>query len=111
MASALRGSVLLQVPIERAWDLWVTTGLGLAGRIGTVYGHTTPSLAYTSDIVGASAKDVAVGLWLEGADTDDVVWIAAELVEFVDHEGATQLTIGGHRLKRAPDGTWIDDAS
>lgn len=35
-----------------------------------------------------------MGSALEGGDPDDVVWIAAELIEFVNHDGATHLTIG-----------------
>jgi uncharacterized protein YndB with AHSA1/START domain len=89
----------------------LTLGLGVAGAIGTVVGHTTPSLAYATDIVGESALDVAVGLSLEDRASDSVVWIAAELVEFVDHAGADEITIAGRRLKRASDGEWRNDDS
>lgn len=86
----------------------ITTARGLAGRIGTVYGHTTPSLAYTTDVVGESAKDVAVGLALEAGE-DEVVWLAAELIEFVDHAGATEIVVAGRRLTRGADGSWKAD--
>lgn len=84
----------------------LTAELGLAGRIGTVHGHTTPSLAHTTDVVGESAMNVAVGL---AFDDEQTVWIAAELVEFVDHGGGSEIGIGDHRVRRAPDGSWIDE--
>ena len=87
----------------------LTERLGLAGRIGTVYGHTTPSLASTTEVVGESAIDVAVGLLLEGTEDEPVVWIAAELIRFVDHGGASEMTIGDQRLTRAADGSWAAD--
>jgi hypothetical protein len=85
----------------------LTISLGLAGRIGTVHGHTTPSLAYTTEVVGTSDVDVAVGLSFD--DDAPVVWIAAELVEFVDHGTATEVVIGEHTLRRDADGSWTAD--
>lgn len=81
-----------------------TERLGLADRIGTVYGLTTPSEEYATEVVGESAMDIAVGVAFDG--DDGVTWIAAELLEFVDHDGATEAGIGGQRFVRGPDGAW-----
>jgi uncharacterized protein YndB with AHSA1/START domain len=69
----------------RVVDTPLTVDRGLAGRVGTVVGHTTPSLAYVTDVIGESTMDVAVGLALEDTDGEPTVWLAAELIEFVDH--------------------------
>jgi len=91
----------------RVVDTPLTASRGLAGREGTVHGHTTPSLRYVSDVVGESEMDVAVALSFDNRQPD--VWIAAELVEYVDRPADAEIVIGDHCLIRAPDGTWIED--
>lgn len=81
----------------------LTVSLGLAGRVGTVYGHTTPSLAYTTDVIGDSAMDVAVAVSFEDPEDGPVVWLAAELIELVDHGGDTEIGIGDQRIRRGED--------
>lgn len=82
-----------------------TERLGLDGRIGVVYGLTTPSAdAGQVEVVGESAMDIAVGVELEG--DDHITWIAAELLEFVEHDGAREAQVGERRFVRGPDGQW-----
>ena len=93
----------------RIRDTPLTSERGLAGRVGTVHGHTMPSLGYATDVIGASAQDLAVAI---SFDPDEpTVWIAAELVDFVDHGGAFEIVIEERRLTRSPDGSWTEEQS
>jgi hypothetical protein len=85
----------------------LTTGLGLAGRVGQVYGETTPSVTGV-DVVGDVSDDYAVAVQLDGKS--DSIWFAPQLLEFVDHAAGTDIVIGNKRLVRDSSGEWIEDA-
>jgi len=83
-----------------------TTALGLAGRVGQVYGETTPSATGVS-VVGQPAQDYALNVHFEGQK--DTFWFAAELLEFVDHSPGTEIQLGGTANKwvRSETGEWV----
>jgi hypothetical protein len=77
---------------------------GVSGRPGTVYGYTTPSLGFVTEIVGTPSDDTAVAVTLDGED--DIRWFATDLIEFVDHGAGTTIQIGEQTLTRESDGSW-----
>jgi hypothetical protein len=83
----------------------VTVASGIAGGVGLVQGHTTPSLGYVQDVVGDPTDDVAINVRFDDSD----VWIVPELVEFVDHAPGTTMTVGKTRLVRRANGSWEPD--
>jgi hypothetical protein len=79
-----------------------TEALGIAGRIGIVYGATTPSVTDVS-VVGESCDDYAVSVRIEGQD--EQFWVAPALLEFVSHAAGT-VKIGTRQFMRAEGGEW-----
>jgi hypothetical protein len=80
-----------------------TEAIGIAGRVGQIYGETTPSSTNVK-VVGEHARDYAISLHFTDPNFD--VWIAEELVEFVDHGAGTTMTVGDKALVRRADGEW-----
>ena len=80
-----------------------TTAAGFAGRVGVVYGWTTPSVTGV-DVVRASDDDFAYNVGLEEAGSD--AWFASHLVELVDHSPGMEITIGDKQLVRDASGEW-----
>jgi hypothetical protein len=80
--------------------------LGLAGRTGLVYGSTTPSVTGVK-FIGCSLNDRALSVHVEGRD--DPLWLAPDLVEFVDHTPGLTVRIGKRHRVRGQEGEWIDD--
>ena len=85
----------------------LTTGLGFAGRVGQVYGETTPSVTDV-EVVGDASDDYAIAVQFDGKS--DSIWFAPQLLEFVDHAAGTEIVIGSKRLVRDSSGEWIEDA-
>lgn len=80
---------------------------GFAGKIGEVYGQTTPS-STNPEIIGTPLKDYAVSVFFE--DTDEQHWFPEHLVELVDHNpGATfSLNASDKEYVRNADGSWTE---
>lgn len=69
-----------------------TEAVGIAGRSGIATGMTTPSVTGVS-VVGEITDDCAISVMFE--DPGQQVWLAPELVEFVDHAPGTTITLKG----------------
>jgi hypothetical protein len=64
----------------------LTANAGIAGRVGVVFGWTTPSMEYGAEILGDTPTDIAINVNLEGSsDPAASVWLAPEHVELVEH--------------------------
>ncbi len=84
----------------------VTEELGLAGLIGVVYGHTTPSVTGVS-VIGQSPSDYAINVHFDEHGKE--FWFAPELLDFIDHAPGTEIKIAGHKLARTEDGEWTEE--
>ena len=86
-----------------------TDALGLAGRVGQVYGETTPSVTSVT-VVGKLVGDYALNVHFEGRA--DTLWFAPELLEFIDHAEGTEITLDGVPKKwtRSPSGEWVESS-
>jgi|SRR5512132_1925951 hypothetical protein len=82
-----------------------TESLGYAGRTGTCYGFTTPSVTDV-EVVGGLAADFAFRVEFEEEDVEDA-WFTPELVEYLNHAAGTTASIGGHHFIRTEDGQWV----
>jgi hypothetical protein len=80
-----------------------TEAAGFAGRLGVVYGWTTPSVT-SVDVVGGPDAEAAYNVGFEDEGVD--AWFAARLVELVDHSPGLEITIGNRRLVRDESGAW-----
>jgi hypothetical protein len=80
-----------------------TEALGIAGKTGLVYGTTTPSVTGVR-VVGNSIEDHAISVTLDGRN--DQLWFPDDLVEFVDHQPGTTVSVAGRRLIRDENGEW-----
>jgi hypothetical protein len=80
-----------------------TEALGIAGQTGIVYGSTTPSVTGVR-VVGNPIEDYAISVTLDGRN--DQLWFADDLLEFVDHQTGTTVSIAGRRLIRDENGEW-----
>ena len=82
-----------------------TVEAGIAGRVGQIYGTTTPSAGYVTDpIIGMLRSDVALNVRLDASDIS--VWIAPDLLELIDRAPGTTIGIGDASFLRQPDGLW-----
>ena len=91
----------------RIVDCPETRAKGIAGLVGSVYGETTPSVTGV-EVIGATPDDFALKVHFEG--TDDEIWIAPELVEFLDHGAGQTITFDGldKEWVRTESGEWIE---
>ena len=82
-----------------------TVSLGIAGLTGQVYGSTTPSVTGVS-VIGGDGEDFAINVSIVDRGSD--FWLAAHLVELVDHAPGTTIRIDGARSQsvRNADGSW-----
>ncbi len=80
-----------------------TEEAGLAGREGSVYGVTTPSLIDVH-VVGTPIEDSAVNVYFEDLGQDH--WLAPHLIEFLDYAPGTEITVGDKSFVRTEDGGW-----
>ena len=81
----------------------VTQGLGLAEKIGVVYGQTTPS-ATNVEVIGELKEDYAVNVHFD--DLNKSFWFIEDFLEFVDHGAGIEASIGNTSFKRGEDGEW-----
>jgi hypothetical protein len=79
-----------------------TEAAGIAGRGGLVYGITTMSVTGV-EVVGSPTEDVALNVVID--ESNESVWLAPSLVEFVDHDAGTTITLDGVPKK------WTRDTS
>jgi hypothetical protein len=80
-----------------------TQAAGVAGRMGTVTGFTTPSVMDVK-VVGEVKDDFAFSVTFENPNAQ--AWFAPELLELVDHAPGQDIQIGQKRWVRRPDGGW-----
>ena len=80
---------------------------GFVGKIGEVYGQTTPSVTNPT-IVGTPEKDYAVNVFFE--DSGEQIWFPEHLVELVDHNPGATFRLEGHEdeFVRNEDGSWLE---
>jgi hypothetical protein len=82
-----------------------TSERGFAGRSGSVYGESVPSVSGVGPVIGDRGQDLALSVFFE--DTNEQEWFAPHLVEFLDHGGVQTMALdGGPSFVRDPDGTW-----
>ena len=86
-----------------------TEAAGIAGRAGVVYGITTISVTGV-EVVGSPTEDVALNVVID--ESNESVWLAAALVEFVDHNAGTTITLDGVPKKwtRDTSGDWMESS-
>ncbi len=84
-----------------------TERLGIADRVGNVYGETTPSESGV-EVIGKPEADYALNVYFDTLDSS--YWLAPNLLEFVSHAPGTEVHVHGSPFKsvRQPDGTWKD---
>ena len=80
-----------------------TEAIGIAGHVGQIYGETTPS-STSPEVVGELLRDYAINV--DFPELGRNVWLAEQLLEFVDHGAGTTMTIGDVTLVRRADGEW-----
>jgi hypothetical protein len=74
-----------------------TESKGVAGQTGVVHGETTPSVTGV-EVIGHATEDYAIAVMVEGHT--EALWFAENLLEFVDHQPGTTMTIAGRLLIR-----------
>ncbi|MBC6981524.1 hypothetical protein [Caulobacter sp. 17J80-11] len=84
-----------------------TKALGIAGKTGTVYGYTTPSVTGV-EVVGVAEDDYAVNVHLD--DLGEGYWLSEQLVEFLDHGAGMTVSVAGvdRAWVRLEDGGWAE---
>jgi hypothetical protein len=87
----------------RMRDTELTRALGIAGKIGSVYGETKPSTSGV-EVLGELSEDFAVAVRFD--DLELTFWFPADLVEFVDHGAGLTIRIGNTEYIRDADGHW-----
>ena len=82
-----------------------TEPLGLTGLVGSVYGHTTPSVTGVN-VVGGCPDDFAFNVHFDELDVDH--WFNPNLLEFVDHGAGAEISLDGVPKKwtRNANGGW-----
>lgn len=75
-----------------------TSRRGLAGRVGQVFGHTTPSSTGV-EVIGSTDDDFALNVFIK--ELDEAFWFTRDLVEFIDHAAGTEASLDG------VPGTWV----
>lgn len=82
-----------------------TERLGIAEKIGNVYGETTPSSTGV-DVIGELTSDYALNVYFDTLDAS--YWFAPHMLEFVNHAPGTEIHVHGSPFKsvRQPDGSW-----
>jgi hypothetical protein len=83
-----------------------TESLGFAGKLGLVYGITTPSDTRISVVAGSTAEDRAFCISFE--DPKKELWLGPDVVEFVDHGSGTMAQIRKRRMIRGATGEWLE---
>ena len=81
-----------------------TEASGLAGLVGQVWGGTRPSVTGVK-VMGELTRDCAVSVHFE--ERGETVWLAEQLIEFVDHAPGTTVRGPGEQWVRDATGEWI----
>lgn len=86
----------------------LTQEKGLAGKIGEVYGQTTPSMM-DFEIIGTPKEDFAVSVYFD--DLKNSFWFDADLLETVDDGQGSVITLDGVNKKwtKGQNGQWIEE--
>src|SRR5690606_27672978 len=87
-------------------DSSVTRDKGLAGKVGDVYGQTTPSMM-DFEIIGTPKDDFAVNVYFDDLQTS--YWFDADLLETIDDGQGSVITLDGVDKKwtKGPNEQWI----
>jgi len=80
-----------------------TDAIGASGKIGQVYGETTPSVT-SVEVIGELTDDYAINVSIEEMGSE--FWFSPHLLELVDHAEGTEIVIGNYRTVRRADGSW-----
>ena|ERR1700758_4501659 len=80
-----------------------TESKGVAGQTGIVHGQTTPSVTRV-EVIGDASEDYAIAVMVEGHS--EALWFAENLLEVVDHQPGTTMSIAGRTLIRDERGEW-----
>ncbi|WP_411825561.1 hypothetical protein [Luteolibacter sp. AS25] len=82
----------------------------LSGRVGSVYGETTPSVTGV-EVVGDCPNDYALNVHFD--ELAQSFWFAPALVEFVDHKTGSELSLDGVNKKwiRNDSSEWEENSS
>lgn len=85
-----------------------TRSKGLDGKVGIVYGETTPSMM-GFEIIGTPSEDFAINVFFEDLDTS--FWFDANLLEKVDDGQGMVITLDGVDKKwtKGKNGEWIEE--
>lgn len=91
----------------RVKDTTETQAAGIAGRLGNVYGFTTPSVSGV-DVIGSKAEDLAYSVNID--ELKQQFWLARDLIEVVDHGTGIEIRLDGVPItwRREADGTWSE---
>jgi hypothetical protein len=81
-----------------------TEGAGVAGRVGQVYGETTPTVTGVT-VVGGRGDAYALNVYFGELGT--TLWFARDVVELVDHAPGTTIGTGPKAWVRRADGEWV----
>lgn len=81
---------------------------GLAGKVGDVYGQTTPSMM-DFEIIGTPKDDFAVNVYFDDLQTS--YWFDADLLETIDDGQGSVITLDGVDKKwiKGENGQWIEE--
>ena len=82
--------------------------MGLAGKIGEVYGFTTPSMM-DLEIIGTPTDDFALNVYFDDLQTS--YWFDADLLETIDDRQGSVITLDGVDKKwtKGQSGQWIEE--
>ena len=85
-----------------------TEMIGLAGKIGEIYGHTTPTVTGV-EVIGQTDKDFALNVYFE--DKKEAFWFDENLIEELDKGEGSEFTLDGINKKWRKDstGNWIEE--
>ncbi|QNL22256.1 hypothetical protein HZR84_09995 [Hyphobacterium sp. CCMP332] len=80
----------------------------LAGKVGDVYGQTTPSMM-DFEIIGTPKDDFAVNVYFDDLQTS--YWFDADLLETIDDGQGSVITLDGVDKKwtKGENGQWIEE--
>jgi hypothetical protein len=92
----------------RIKDAPLTKEKGLAGKIGEVYGQTTPSIM-DIEVIGTPKDDFAVNVYFDDLKTS--FWFDADLLETMDDGQGSVITLDGVNKKwtKGQNGQWIEE--
>jgi hypothetical protein len=92
----------------RIKDSPLTKEKGLAGKVGEVYGQTTPSMMEI-EIIGTPKEDTAVNVYFD--DLKASYWFEADLLETIDDGQGAVITLDGIDKKwtKGQGGQWIEE--